>query len=169
MRDMFKPPFLFSRFVGKGAASVVLDLASIGLGQAEVFSTHFYSAGDGFPDEWRRAHRISQAHELANLARDAAWMGRHVFVVRPTGIARGHLAQTDPHSISKCGDLNSLPSSLVMRVLTGAGELRDSWDTMHPTFIAAPTDPVDAIQRNGVTCDSVSAVLSTKRCGSILS
>lgn len=69
------------RFVGKSAASIVIDLSNIHMGHAEIFNTHFYSAGDQFPDEWRRAHRLSQAYQLACLARDSSHMGRHVFVV----------------------------------------------------------------------------------------
>lgn len=140
-------------FVGKSAASVVLDLASVQLGQAEVFTTHFYSApGDHIPDEWLRAHRLSQAYELGCLARDAARAGRHAFVVRHAP----PLPTRDSQLIYevKCGDLNSVPSSLVMRVLTGTGELQDAWLAAHPITTSSPSTPAEAIARNGVTCDS---------------
>lgn len=69
-------------FVGKAAASVLVDLGE--MGKAEVYCTHFYSPGDQYPehDHYRRAHRLSQAWELARMVNASAEKGRHVFVVR---------------------------------------------------------------------------------------
>ncbi|GAA96490.1 hypothetical protein E5Q_03158 [Mixia osmundae IAM 14324] len=122
-------------FVGKAAGSIVVDVPGVGL--VEVFNTHLHAPGGEGPDEWRRAHRLSQAYELGKLADAASLKGRHAVV---------------------CGDLNSRPESLVIRMLQERGNLQDAWAQSRPSSHAssAPRQmtPQSALQYDGVTCDS---------------
>ena len=78
-------------FVGKACGSVTVDHPKLGL--VAVWNTHFVAAGGEDGPEWKRAHRVTQAYELANRCRESAARGRHVICV---------------------GDLNSTPPSLVI-------------------------------------------------------
>lgn len=123
-------------FVGKAVGSCLLDVPLVG--QVEVFSTHLYAPHDVPAPEWKRAHRTAQAWELGKLAKASAERGRTVFV---------------------CGDLNSVPSSLPITILQAHGQLRDSWQSSHPTNLSCITNNEasyrNAIKEEGITCDSL--------------
>lgn len=135
-------------FVGKACGCVTVDHP--GLGLVDVWNTHFVAAGGEDGPEFKRAHRITQAYELATNARNSAQRGRHVICV---------------------GDLNSTPPSLAIGLLRHIGGLYDSFLDSHPrlpehaTSLDAVegalssthggrTDPQRAIDELGVTCDS---------------
>ncbi|KAG0152376.1 hypothetical protein CROQUDRAFT_667265 [Cronartium quercuum f. sp. fusiforme G11] len=123
-------------FVGKAVGSCLLDVPLVG--EVEVFSTHLYAPHDVPAPEWKRAHRTAQAWELAKLVRASSERGRTVFV---------------------CGDLNSVPSSLPITILQAHGQLRDSWQSSHPTNLSCLTTNEasyrNAIKEEGITCDSL--------------
>ena len=142
-------------FVGKACGSVTINHPRLGL--VDVWNTHFVAAGGEDGPEYRRAHRITQAYELANECRSSASRGRHVVCV---------------------GDLNSTPPSLAIGVLKHVGGLYDSFADSHLQLPGGETaleaneglnlvgsrgggrssphrpDPRRAIQELGVTCDS---------------
>ncbi|KAH9814293.1 Endonuclease/exonuclease/phosphatase [Melampsora americana] len=123
-------------FVGKAVGSCLLDVPLVG--EVEVFSTHLYAPHDVPAPEWKRAHRTAQAWELGKLVKASAERGRTVFV---------------------CGDLNSVPSSLPITILQAHGQLRDSWQSSHPTNLSCITNNEasyrNAIKEEGITCDSL--------------
>ncbi|SNX83858.1 related to ISC1 - Inositol phosphoSphingolipid phospholipase [Melanopsichium pennsylvanicum] len=133
-------------FVGKACGSITIDHPRLGL--VDIWNTHFVAAGGEDGPEHRRAHRITQAYELAAEARKSASRQRHVIVV---------------------GDLNSTPPSLAMGLLKNVGGLYDSFLDSHPDLgeqtisldavqgggtQGRRPDPERAIEDLGVTCDS---------------
>ncbi|THV01414.1 DNase I-like protein [Dendrothele bispora CBS 962.96] len=121
-------------FVGKAAASVVLSHPV--LGQLQVMNTHLYAKGGEDGPEYRRAHRLIGAWELAKIARQAAELGRYVIAV---------------------GDYNSIPSTLPIAIIRQHAGFSDSWLVTHPFSNASatiPSSPQDAIDEFGVTGDS---------------
>lgn len=136
-------------FVGKACGCVTINHPKLGL--VDVWNTHFVAAGGEDGPEYKRAHRITQAYELATNCRNSASRGRHVVCV---------------------GDLNSTPPSLVIGLLKNVGGMYDSFLDSHPELpehatsldaqgggarvgsaVARP-DPQRAIEELGVTCDS---------------
>lgn len=129
-------------FVGKACGSITVRHPRLGL--LDVWNTHFVAAGGEDCAESFRAHRITQAYELATNARNSATRGRHVIAV---------------------GDLNSTPPSLCIALLRNIGGLFDSFADSHPRLDPLATslesssegsrpDPRRAISELGVTCDS---------------
>ncbi|KAL9933946.1 hypothetical protein V8E36_007028 [Tilletia maclaganii] len=114
------------------------------LGLVDIYNTHTIAAGGEDGPEFRRAHRVAQAWELASKVRDSAERGRHVIM----------------------GDINSTPPSLTIAVLRDVGGLQDAFLASHPSLPAhaislpptaahnGPPDPHRAIAELGVTCDS---------------
>lgn len=129
-------------FVNKAAGNVVI-LHPV-LGEVEIWDTHMHAAGD-IGKETRRAHRVTQAWELARHIRAGAERGRHIIVA---------------------GDFNSIPSSLPIAILHAHAELKDSWAELHPEAktAAIPKSPEEGILLHGMTCDSA---LSTYSAGKI--
>ncbi|SPO37428.1 related to ISC1 - Inositol phosphoSphingolipid phospholipase [Pseudozyma flocculosa] len=136
-------------FVGKACGAITVHHPELGL--VDVWNTHFVAAGGEDGPESRRAHRITQAYELATNARNSAKRNRHTIV---------------------CGDLNSTPPALCLRLLRDVGGLFDSWADSRPGADPFATelppsatgsgarsgrtaiDPERALVDLGVTCDS---------------
>ncbi|KAJ2978462.1 hypothetical protein NUW58_g7486 [Xylaria curta] len=79
---------------------------------AEVFNTNTHpSYGDHPQNSSYAIHRLSQAWEIAKLARNAA--------------ERGHIAVV-------LADLNAVPFSLPYRLLTSHAAIRDAWRVLYP-------------------------------------
>jgi len=121
-------------FVGKAAASVLV--AHPILGQIQVFNTHLFAKGGEGGPEHHRAHRLVNAWEFANLAKQSAEIGRYVIAA---------------------GDFNSIPSTLPMTVIRDHAGLQDAWESLRlppDTTQANYVNPQDAIFVYGVTADS---------------
>ena len=67
-------------YVAKACGQATLDLGD-DIGHVTVLNTHFFAPGGEYGEEWQRAHRLTQAWELAKLATVAAERGQHVIVV----------------------------------------------------------------------------------------
>ncbi|UZJ52516.1 hypothetical protein CBS101457_001836 [Exobasidium rhododendri] len=127
--------------VAKAAGCATLDVP--GLGPLDVWVTHTVAAGGEDGTESRRAHRITQAYELAKFARISAERGHHVICT---------------------GDFNSTPPSLSIAVLRDVGLLTDAYLQSHPHLpahaISLPNqrgvrpDPRRCLAELGITCDS---------------
>lgn len=120
-------------FVNKAAGKIVIRHPQ--LGEVEVWNTHMHAAGDD-GKETRRAHRLTQAWQLAQQIKAGVERGRHILLA---------------------GDFNSIPVSLPIAILTEHAELVDSWGSTHPHAATAPV-PADAhegLDVHGMTCDSL--------------
>ncbi|KAH7100138.1 DNase I-like protein [Auriculariales sp. MPI-PUGE-AT-0066] len=105
-------------YVGKGTGSIVVRPDSMPEQDIEVFVTHFHAKGGDHGPESLRAHRLAHAWEMANLIRASSERGRWVIAM---------------------GDYNSLPRSVVMRLLREHGCLSDAWETARAFGLAKPT------------------------------
>ena len=62
--------------------------------------------------------------------------------------------------VCQCGDLNSIPTGLVINLLLSHGRLSDSWSVAHPpgsdsvSTTSVPPTAQEAITFNGITCDN---------------
>ncbi|KAG7099691.1 hypothetical protein E1B28_001513 [Marasmius oreades] len=116
-------------FVGKAAASVVIDHPI--LGEVQVFNTHFYAKGG---DTY--AHRLVNAWEFSKLVKQASQMGRYVIAA---------------------GDFNSTPTDLVTTIIREYTDLSDSWIVTHPSGNYSPNirpEAQAAVDQYGVTADT---------------
>ncbi|KAK0532656.1 phospholipase C type enzyme [Tilletia horrida] len=127
---------------GKAFGSITINHPRLGL--VDIYNTHTIAAGGEDGPEFKRAHRVAQAWELATKVRDSAERGRHTIVM---------------------GDINSTPPSLTIAVLRDVGGLQDAFLASHPSLPAhavtlpsssgdGPPDPHRALAELGVTCDS---------------
>ncbi|EJD53002.1 DNase I-like protein [Auricularia subglabra TFB-10046 SS5] len=94
-------------YVGKGTGSIVVQPDFLNGQRIEVFVTHFYAKGGDDGPETHRAHRLVHAWQMSNIVRTAAERG---------------------HWVIAMGDYNSLPRSMVMRLLREHACLMDSWE-----------------------------------------
>lgn len=128
--------------VAKAAGCATIAVPKAGL--IDFWVTHTVAAGGEDGPESRRAHRVVQAYELANHARNSASKGRHVVCL---------------------GDLNSTPPSLAIAILRDVGLLTDAYlqarpdlqphaVSLPPTSSRVRPDPRRSISELGVTCDS---------------
>ncbi|KZV93680.1 hypothetical protein EXIGLDRAFT_767788 [Exidia glandulosa HHB12029] len=104
-------------YVGKGVGSIVVRPDFLNGQEIEVFTTHFHAKGGDDGPEVSRAHRLGHAWELANIIRASAERGRWTIAM---------------------GDYNSLPRSLVMRVLREHACLADSWESARAFYLDHP-------------------------------
>ncbi|PWN45819.1 hypothetical protein IE81DRAFT_336075 [Ceraceosorus guamensis] len=134
--------------VAKAAGCATLRVDKGGLGEVDVWVTHTVAAGGEDGPESSRAHRVSQAYQLASLAKRSAQRSRHVICL---------------------GDFNSTPPSLSLALLRDVGGLSDAFAVTHPDLppgaVALSNTPTDqsgsssrsarrSIEQLGVTCDS---------------
>jgi sphingomyelin phosphodiesterase 2 len=119
------------------------------------------AAGGENGPEYKRAHRITQAYELARFARNSAKKGHHVVCVRLYSTL--HFTRTDLCT-PQLGDFNSTPPSLSIAILRDVGELTDAYLQSHPSLpahaVSLPNqrgvrpEPRRSISELGITCDS---------------
>ncbi|KAF2863053.1 putative sphingomyelinase family protein [Piedraia hortae CBS 480.64] len=121
-------------YVGKGVASARINLG--GGVQAEVFNTHLHAPYGWQTEDSYATHRVAQAWEIARLMRDARDRGSLVIGM---------------------GDFNSLPNSLVHKVVVGRGSVFDAWIVAKPDSVRETADVIsskEALEKYGTTCDS---------------
>lgn len=120
------------------------------------------AAGGEDGPESRRAHRITQAYELAKFARASAERGHHVVCVSAFWVRRPH--KLTGSASPQLGDFNSTPPSLSIAVLRDVGLLTDAYLQSHPHLpahaVSLPDqrgvrpDPRRCLSELGITCDS---------------
>ncbi|KAG9070828.1 phospholipase C type enzyme [Linnemannia hyalina] len=119
---------------GKSCGSVVV--AHPGVGEIEVFNTHYHATYDpvGTDDRYLGV-RVSQAWEMSKLLRQSTGLGRRVLAL---------------------GDFNSTPRSLAVALLTRLGGATDSWGSIHPLPQTIPNNltPEQGVAHLGISCDS---------------
>ncbi|KAI7863933.1 Endonuclease/exonuclease/phosphatase [Spinellus fusiger] len=125
-------------YVGKGCGSVTIEHPKAGV--LQVFNTHLHAEYGKTPQY--QNHLLSEGWELALLVRSAIAHGRQVIVA---------------------GDFNSVPDSLVYRIITQHGFMADSWQQIktsrqssfpNTSNVEHLSTRIDPIQQAGITCNS---------------